>query len=460
VSRTLLCLAAVTALLEPFQLCRAGETRTNSEMLIQLHLQPAPAPKPALRYRLLPELMEMKPGNPIQTYLKCFMGQHKFFFDEKTFYRREKLLAMPLEALPALDLLNHGRFALSQADSAARLDALDWQILPKLKTDGDFLLLPDLAELRTLANPLKVRFRAEVALGRFDDALRTAKTMFAMSRHLGEHPTFIASMLGITVANTAIGPLEEMLERPGCPNLFWALTNLPNPLVSLEKCMEGQRVCNQVEFRNLDDNAAMSADQLKRFVAHIEEWLGDSTKRSVWSWLDARAKNERNVSDARQRLMESGLPADLLLRFPANQVILLDEKREFDICFDDAINLLNLPAWQIEASLAQPKPARKSALVDRLIPNLYFVRRAQALLDQRIALLRHVEALRLFAAGHGDSFPAKLSDVSVPLPDDPFTGKPFRYELMGTTAHLRGSPPLTRLNVAAFNVHYELTIQK
>lgn len=81
-------------------------------------------------------------------------------------------------------------------------------------------------------------------------------------------------------------------------------------------------------------------------------------------------------------------------------------------------------------------------------------------LDQRIALLRHVEALRLYAADHGGALPAKLSDVAVPLPDDPVTGKPFLYELAGTTAHLRGSPPLGQQNDAAFNIHYEVTIQK
>ena len=81
--------------------------------------------------------------------------------------------------------------------------------------------------MRTLARALQVRFRAEVALGRFDDAIRTAKTMFAMSRHLGEHPTLIGNLVGIAIAYVAIEPLEEMLEQPGCPNLYWALTNLP-----------------------------------------------------------------------------------------------------------------------------------------------------------------------------------------------------------------------------------------
>ena len=198
-------------------------------------MQPAAAPKPALRYLLLPELKEMNPGNPIQNYLKCFMEQQKFFFDKEAFERREKLLAMPLKELPARELQEYGGLALRQADWAARLDNPDWQILLNLKAEGIYLLIPDVQELRPLANALKVRMRAEVALGRFDDALRTAKTMFALARHLGEHPTFVGNLFGFAVANAAIGPLEEMLEQPGCPNLYWALTHLPNPLVPVDQ---------------------------------------------------------------------------------------------------------------------------------------------------------------------------------------------------------------------------------
>ncbi len=62
----------------------------------------------------------------------------------------------------------------------------------------------------------------------------------------------------------------------------------------------------------------------------------------------------------------------------------------------------------------------------------------EAGLEQQIALLRHVEALRLFAAEHDGKLPATLSDISVPLPLDPVTGKPFVYTVTGATAHLRG----------------------
>ena len=82
--------------------------------------------------------------------------------------------------------------------------------------------------------------------------------MFAMARHLGEHPTLVGSLVGFSMAAMAIGPLEEMLEQPGCPNLYWALTKLPVPLVSMEKGAEGERVWAAVEFRDLDESAPIA----------------------------------------------------------------------------------------------------------------------------------------------------------------------------------------------------------
>jgi hypothetical protein len=394
------------------------------------------------------------------------MEQQKFFFDKEAYERREKLLAMPLKELPTQELQDYGRIALSQADWAARLDKADWQILQKLKTDGISLLLPDLQNMRQLATALKVRFRTEVALGRFDDAIRTAKTLFAMSRHLGEHPTYIGDLIGMAVAAVAIGPLEEMLQQPGCPNLYWALTNLPNPLVPLDKGRDGERVCLLTLFRDLDESAPMSADQFKRFIAQIDLLLHlDEGKPfpagGLRAWLDARNKNEGLVSGARQRLIESGIPEERLLSFPADQVLLLDEKRECEVRHDDIMKIMTLPAWQAEELYAQMEWTKTPALIaDPLVPAAYKVRRVQVRLEQRIALLRHVEALRLYAAEHNGTFPAKLSEIAVPLPDDPFTGKPFRYEVKGGTAHLRGSPPRGLEKDKGFNVHYEVTLQK
>jgi hypothetical protein len=462
VPRILLCFAAIAAFALP---CRAEQTSAAFEMLIRLNVMPAPAPKPALRYRLLPELKEMHPGNPIQHYMKTMMEQKKFLFDEEAFQHREKLLAMPLKELPVQELRDYGRFALSQADWAARLDHPDWQVLLKLKADGIEVVIPEVQAMRSLMRALQVRFRAEIARGRFDDAIRTAKTFFAMSRHLGEHPTLVGDLIGMAIARVAIVHLEKMLVQPGCPNLYWALTNLPSPLIPLDKGMDGERVMHQWLFRDLNDSAPMSKDQLKKFLADkdksLEIGLPKPGKPGVRAWLDARTKDDAVVGAARQRLVEHGLAEERLLRFPADQVILLDEKRELEERFDDVVKTINFPFWQVEALDAQIKLKKPPALfADLLQPIALSACRAQGGVDQRIALLRHVEALRLYAAEHDGTLPAKLSDVLVPLPVDPFTGKPFHYEVTGNTAHLRGTPPPGLEKEPLFNIHYEVTLQK
>ena len=283
---------------------------------------------------------------------------------------------------------------------------------------------------------LKVRFRAEVALGRFDDAIRTAKTMFAMSRHMSEHPTLVGNLVGISIAYLAINPLEEMLEHPQCPNLYWALTKLPVPLVPIDMGMGGERALVLSEFRGLNEKAPLSADELSKFITHTDMLIGDGKppepgESRVRAWLNARSKDDKTVSAARRRLIECGFAADPVQQFPADQVILLDEKREYESHRRYSQDN-QLARMAVRCAGRTIKSARSPALfADVLIPGVYKVRPAQVRLDQRIALLRHVEALRLYAAEHNGSLPAKLSDFSVPVPDDPFTGKPFRYERDG-----------------------------
>jgi hypothetical protein len=445
--------------------CRAQQAAAKPELLIKLSVTPAAAPKPALKYLLLPELRELKPGNPIQGYLKCYLEQYRFVFDEEEFDRRKTLLAMPLDEIPGPDVPEFGGFALAQVDTAARLDNPDWQILLKLKADGFETLLPDVQAMRSLGRALAVRFRAEIASGRVDDAIGTAKTMFAMARHLGVHVTFIGDLVGIAIAFTAINPLEELLEQPGCPNLYWALTNLPDPFISLKTALEGERLTLWAFSRDLDSIAPMSAEEIKKLIEKVEKLFGDGFLNKfdggVKGYLAARTKDPQKMAAARKRLVEFGLAEALLRGLPPEQIILLDEERELRVRFDEIAKVMQFPAWQFDAlneraQAAKPEPA---ILADALLPSQVPMHRASSRLDQRIALLRQVEALRMYAAEHNGAFPAKLSDVSVPLPIDPITNKPFLYELTGKTAHVRGTPPKGDENNRFFNTHYEITLK-
>ena len=56
--------------------------------------------------------------------------------------------------------------------------------------------------------------------------------------------------------------------------------------------------------------------------------------------------------------------------------------------------------------------------------------------------------------------PDTLDAVKLPLPVDPFTGKPFGYELKDGKAILRGSPPATMKEQPIYNRVYEVRLAK
>ncbi len=142
------------------------------------------------------------------------------------------------------------------------------------------------------------------------------------------------------------------------------------------------------------------------------------------------------------------------------QVILLDEKREYEYRRDENSKGILLPYWQGEAFLLKSRLRHNPDTLFRpLVTYCGKIRNSQARLDQRLALLRTVEALRLHAAAHDGKLPEKLADISVPLPVDPITGKSFFYNKEGDKAILHGTPPRDEEKNPSFNLRYEVTIK-
>jgi hypothetical protein len=143
-------------------------------------------------------------------------------------------------------------------------------------------------------------------------------------------------------------------------------------------------------------------------------------------------------------------------------VVLLNEKRDYEELRDEGLKWMSLPYWQAEAGiLVELTPGRREdCLFGKLLLPHIKVKNAQARFEQRIGLLRHVEAIRLYAADHDGKVPAQLSDIQLPLPVDPFTGKPFIYKVDGQDAVLRGSPPRGMEASPVHNLRFVVTIKK
>jgi hypothetical protein len=467
---------------------RADEKPAEStETVIRLTVAPMAEPRPVLKYQLLPQMTEMQAGNPIQGYLRCFCEQQNFFYNREVVMKREEYQKMPLAKLPVKELKDYGRLALDQADYAARLDAPDWQMLYKMRRDGARLLLPDLQGMRDLTRALKVRYRVAIAEKNFDAGIRTAKTMFAMSRHLGQHPSLIGNLVAMAVANETIGTLEEMLQQQGCPNLYWALTELPSPLVEIRYGILAERLLVPTELARISDRRPMGAAELEQIVKSVDELYdsmnlkealyppnapplpkgnqpnkGEEKRLTPREWLAANAGDATRVRAARQRLVDAGMNEKTAASLPGLQIILLDEKRELDDRRDENLKGMLLPYWQGEAFLVAKRKKRNNqgeCLFRFLVPVCTKIRNNQARLDQRVAMVRTLEALRLYAAAHAGRLPDKLAELGVPVPVDSVTGKPFGYVKEGNKATLKGGTPVGQQSNPYFNARYEVTIK-
>ncbi len=216
---------------------------------------------------------------------------------------------MPLSELPANKLRKYGGYALSQADWGARLDAPDWQILERVQNDGMDLMLPEMRPLRILGTGLRVRFRLEIAGKRFDDAVGTAKTMFALARHLGENPTVAGNRTGFFIANLALDTLEEMVGQPGSPNLYWALTDLPCPLVDLRKGIQGDRALVVADLRPIRDEVPMTEEEIEKVVSRLSGGMGFAREQAGQPPRSMRAALGARVNDSiRVKAAASGWP--------------------------------------------------------------------------------------------------------------------------------------------------------
>ena len=116
----------------------AADKDENPTIKIRLH--PAPAPRPALKYQLLPPLLDRRPGNAAVQYLK---GPHEhtgLYSDQKFWILLDQWREMPLPELrkePDKDenkkfltqpLGRAGNGMFEQLDTGARCESCDWDI--------------------------------------------------------------------------------------------------------------------------------------------------------------------------------------------------------------------------------------------------------------------------------------------------------------------------------------------
>jgi hypothetical protein len=456
----------------------------DGKVVIPITLHPTAAPKPLSRYYLTPQYIDMQPGNRVPGFMKAYMEQQNFFAKEPS-EQREKWNQMPLADLPLAEIKNSGCVGglahrkdfhdftegagrpLSDVDEAARLLTTDWQMWFNLRRDGIGTLLPEVQKMRELASVLKVRMRYEVKAGEFDKAAYSARTFYGLASALENHPTLICLLVAVAIETIGLNAVEEMIQQPGCPNLYWSFTEMPAEVFSSRLATQGERVIIQAHFKELTGDTVMSEAEAKRMSETIDKltrMIGpDAEKGPKFSAkFAAQAADEKKVATFRQELIAAGRKADAVNKFPPLQVALAHNLLRYDILLDEFYRHMQLPhadAMKLAAEAeAKLKDDADAVLARQLLPTITKVKSALTRVQQRVAYLRVIEAIRLHAHENGGKLPEKLTDVKVPLPLDPVTGKAFEYGVKDGVATLTGGNP--NPDLAATNRVYELRVKK
>jgi hypothetical protein len=172
------------------------------------------------------------------------------------------------------------------------------------------------------------------------------------------------------------------------------------------------------------------------------------------------------LAQAKPYLLERGWTAERIDAMPPQQAIAIHQIDRFNERKDDLFKWFALPYWQgwpklkeVEDALDEAAKRGDKDLATVLLPSLSKAYGIMTDLDRRIAALRCIQAVRLYAAGHGGKLPASLADITeVPIPIDPITGKAFQYKLDGDQGVLEWAPPPGFS--AKYGARYALTVAR
>ncbi len=442
---------------------------------VKLTLRPAAAPTPALKYVLLPELGDMRPGNAALHY------QRAHTFEWWTHLRRspqyanlDEWLDRPLREVRDKLPFGPNLPALRELDLGARRETCDWEMTERVREEGYGLLVPDVQAFRESALLLAWRGRLEIGDGNHTAAVHTLQTGLRFGRHVAEGPTLIHALVGRTMCMNMLGRVEELMQAPGAPNLYWALTDLPRPLIDLRKPLQGEKLALEAELPELKTieteplTPQAQARLLKRLI-YLQAITGEEQRGGQAGPVGLLPLALKAYPAAKRALVARGRKADEVAALPVLQVLLLDAWWEYRRLRDDVLKWANLPFRQAregwrkadEKVRAVTRESPGAALLLQFLPTIERVHESVADLDRRVAALRCVEAVRLHAAAHGGKLPAKLSDITeVPVPDDPATGKSFLYEVHGDRVTLRDPPLANGQPALRTPLHYELTFKR
>ncbi|MCY3005469.1 MAG: hypothetical protein NTV29_05765 [Planctomycetota bacterium] len=434
-------------------------------------LAPKAEHKPALSIRFIPDSFNAKLGNAAIYYLKAggffeqtaaLQAKQKFEVDSRAaagdrefapfIWLETELKDLPVEKVK--EYLVYTSFQpLFLEEAASRLHCdFDRQIKSVENPVG--YLLPEVQAIRDVARIQAMRFLVAMAENRPDDAVKILGQLIAMGPHLCQEPFLVSNLVGTACVNIGLQQAYYLSEHADAPNLYWAIAQLPKPLIQMDQSLAYER-----EFLFEQVKALREVDSIPKPDGYWSEFIDRFTAamKGIGSPFDQSEAIGKagitlaigsNVPKAREYLVEiEGMSHDTLDKLPNAQIFFLAVRRFYERYRDEEFKVSFLPEHARNKARVTSKEFGEFGLRYGLItlPTSVFLPAVQAAqgaslrTQQQLALWQTVEALRNHLATHDNKLPATLEELELPAPHDPLTNGPFEYIAHAAGATLKGA---------------------
>ena len=435
-----------------------NQKRNPDNVIVRkLTITPAAKPTPPLKHSMFPRANELKPGNSVPIWYRT-LGELKGGADPiGELYNRvtrdyDNPDAGPFPSEEVRDLTTRYERVFESAREAAFRHRTDWDLqLGELRgPDTIWFLLGEFQDARQLARLLYLRSALAVEEGDFDSALEDFQIAFRLAVDVAKPETYINDLIGIAIYAILFENVERMISTPDSPNLYWAFAQLPNPLIEIRTATEFEMTLPERYFEWLknplaEERTSEEWNQLHYDVIRNSAQLGevfpniheDSSDDEVAAAFQTYALRE--YPNAVQFLTDHGWSEKEVADMPTGKVLALREHYLYEQYTQQfAANLL-LPFPESQKRYEQLRESldaiHRKSIVRMLLPSVQQVYVAQQRREAFKNVYMLIEAIRMHIAESDGKLPRSLDEVTVvPIPEFPFTGKPFDYRLEGDTA--------------------------
>jgi len=407
---------------------------------------------PILRYSLLPEPEVQSPGNAAPLYYRAAVMSQQTLSElddgGHTMQQIKQWLDLAPGELPlerVQEKLALFENALAEISMASHRASCDWE-LPNRELGRNVLDLEfrELAQFRDLTLVLALRIRQKIAQQRFEDALADIQAGYYLARNLGRgETTLIHTIVGYAITSIIDEQLLSLISMPECPNLYWPLTNVPQPRVPIEGALKSEHQSVSAMYPEVWE-ARQKEHNIKEYWQQRLQAVVDRQQASYAADHDGKEIPlfETLIASQAPRIKmeladKFGYDPLRLSKLTWNKAVLLYSGLEYERIWDQTAAPLNLPYYQARTFYDDnPLDDRDGMLqgdpfliAELYMPSFRQLHVTKATAQLRIELLRTLEAIRDYAA-HEKKLPEKLKQiVELPIPQHPLSGAPLSYTL-------------------------------